>query len=119
MRPSAYSLDKTNPGSLRYVVKFQTNLTTRNASGGFTEGAGFAPLDFVTVRALIEPLTARDTFGEWSKVVTGYKVTIHWRDDLKEDMRILFGSRVFQIREIPKVSKWDRFMEIGCEEVFA
>lgn len=119
MRPSAYSLDKTDPGALRHVLTFQTNLATRNASGGFSQGAGFAPQTFATVRGLIEPLTAKDTFGEWSKVVTGYKATIHWRGDLTEDMRILFGARIFQIREIPIVSKWDRFLEIGCEEVKA
>jgi head-tail adaptor len=112
-------LSKRNPGLLRYLLTFQRNKATRNASGGFTQGKGFDPETVFTARGNVEPLTGKESFGDWTRDVQGYKVTIAWREDVTTDMRILFGARIFQIREAPLVSKWDRYLEIGCQEVRA
>lgn len=84
-----------HPGSLRHIVTVQTQQEATNEFGE-------VELTWVSlesnVRASIEPLSGRELFNAQqvqSDVST--RIRLRWFDGLTSRMRIVWGSRVFQI----------------------
>src|SRR4051812_41587267 len=108
-----------DPGQMRQLLVFTRPTNPRNLSGGFQD----APVPVFRVRGKLEGLAVQSYHGEqfalvdWTTARAGYKATIRRRDDVTSDMQIVFGTRVFKIRECPQVGRNENYMDILCEEV--
>jgi len=103
-------------GSLRNKITIQnTNLST-DSHGGFTTGRS----THVTAFAKITPKAGRQIFNE----STGEKVEnphtfeflIRYRSGITTTMRILFGSRTFDIVKINNENDYNNFITITAIE---
>ena len=103
-------------GSLRIKITIQnTNLST-DSHGGFTTGRS----THVTAFAKITPKAGRQIFNE----STGEKVDnphtfeflIRYRSGITTTMRILFGSRTFDIVKINNENDYNNFITITAIE---
>ena len=103
-------------GSLRNKITIQnTNLTTDD-HGGFTTGRS----THVTAFAKITPKAGREIFNE----STGEKVQnpqtfeflIRYRSGITTTMRILFGSRTFNILKINDENDYNNFITLTAIE---
>lgn len=110
-----------DPGSMRQLLVFTRPTNPRNLSGGF----GDAPVPVFRVRGKLEGLQIHSYMAEqfalvdWTTARAGYVATIRRRDDVTAELQIVFGTRVFKIRECPQVSRNENYMQILCEEVTA
>ena len=89
------------PGSLRHRVSIQESVQTPDGMGGFSTvfsnvtGMGSVP-------AAIWPLSSKEQLDamKLESVITN-KIRIRYRAGITSANRILFGSRIFQIKGAP------------------
>jgi len=106
-----------NIGKLRKRVVLQAEAQTPDGAGGYT----LAWATVATVWATIAPASGHEIYvsGHLEGRVT-HKVTMRWRGDLSvtADMRLLYGTRVFNIRAALNIGEENRqtvlFVEEGC-----
>jgi SPP1 family predicted phage head-tail adaptor len=81
-------------GDLRHRVKLQQAAETRDAYGAVTAGW----VDVATVWAAVEPLAGREFFAakQVNAEATGH-VRIRYRAGVLATMRVVYGTRVFEI----------------------
>ena len=105
-------------GKLRNKITIQNTDRTTDNHGGFTT----ARSTYVTAFANIKPKSAKQSFNE----TTGEKVTnpqdfefiIRHRDNINVNMRILFGTRTFDIISVEDDNEYHRYIKIiGREKV--
>lgn len=101
-------------GSLRSRIIIQTRDTG-------TDDAGQPLLtwtDFATVWADVRSPTGlaaiRDMQGDLSASVVQYSIRIRYRTDLREDMRVLFGTQVFDIQGILPDYAGKQYTDLVC-----
>jgi SPP1 family predicted phage head-tail adaptor len=102
-------------GELRHQVTLQQ--LGKRVDDGY--GGGSIPeIDVVKLWAHIEPLVGRELFNEaqFNPSVT-HQITIRYYPGIKPSMRILFGSRVFDIKSIRDIDERHRKIESICEEL--
>lgn len=83
-------------GRLRHRVTIQSVTETRDTSSG---AIALSWADVATVWAAIEPLSGREFLaaqGEQAEVVA--RILIRFRDDVVAKMRVLHGSKIYNIR---------------------
>lgn len=100
-------------GKLRKRIVIQSQTRTMDDTGGNTVTWG----TFATVWAEIEPKSANQVL--WSMSLqhrVTHKVTIRQLVGVDSSMRILYGSRIFQIHGFRNLEEFGRFMEIDAEE---
>lgn len=102
-----------NPRRLDQLIEFQRKTDQRDNDSG-----ELIPDPWITVcRALaaIDATRARERFIA-SQELPGreYTVWIWWRDDIDSNMRIKWGSRVFDIVGIPDNQKRGLFLSLFC-----
>ncbi len=98
---------------LRHTVIIQQTTQTRSTSGAITDSWG----TFATVRADIKPLSGREYLE--SNQVNAEEITrftIRYLKDITTKMRVLWGTRVYDIRSIMNVSESDKLMELRVVE---
>lgn len=75
--------------------------------------------DVVTTWARVEDLSGREYFAAQqvptSQITT--RVTIRWRNDIKPYMRIIHGSRIYDIQSVPDPGGKKKYCQIMCKEV--
>ena len=103
-------------GSLRNKITIQnTDLTTDN-HGGFSTGRS----THVTAFAKITPKAGREIFNESSgeKVQNPhtFEFLIRYRSGITTTMRILFGSRTFNIVKINDENDYNNFITLTAVE---
>ena len=103
-------------GSLRNKITIQnTNLTTDN-HGGFTTGRS----THITAFAKMTPKSGKQIFsdktGRQVENPHTYEFLIRYRDNITTSMRILFGSRTFNIVKINNENDYNNFITITAIE---
>lgn len=100
-------------GRMRDRVSIQSETRTSDGRGGYTK----TWTTLATVWAQISPLRAAEQVEAGAlQGVTVFRATIRYRDDVTTPMRVLWGSRVFNIRGITNTDERKRFTELLCEE---
>lgn len=67
--------------------------------------------------AKIEPLTGREYFfAHQIQAEVTHRVTIRFRQDVKEDMRISAGGRILEIESIVDLDEAHQFLQFFCRE---
>lgn len=103
-----------NAGSLRYSIKIQQKNVTRDSFGAET----IAWTDVATVWAAIEPLQGREFFNAQqvnAEVTT--RIRVRYRSGVTPAMRMLLGSRVFDIQSVINLDERNRELHLMCKEV--
>ncbi len=98
---------------LRHSITIQTFTKTRVAGGGHTR----AWATHVTARACIEPLTGRERRHAMQlQDSVSHKITIRYQAGIIPAMRILFGTRLFNIRAAINLEERNKWIEIMADE---
>tara|TARA_R100001443_G_C3285981_1_gene161578 strand:+ start:318 stop:662 length:345 start_codon:yes stop_codon:yes gene_type:complete len=106
----------SNIGKLRNKITIQnTNLTTDN-HGGFTTGRS----THITAFAKMTPKSGKQIFsdktGRQVENPHTYEFLIRYRDNITTSMRILFGTRTFDIIKINDENDFKNYITIEAIE---
>jgi len=100
-------------GRLRNKVTFKTTTLSEDSYGGFTK----ANNNFFTAFAEIKPKVAQDRVqGDQQVSPQRFEVLIRYRSGITTTMRILFGSRTFNIVKINDENDYNNFITITAIE---
>lgn len=100
-------------GRLRHQVKLQSPTRTTDAGGG--QAISWSTL--AELYADVRPKPGSEDFQHGQlQERTQHEVTIRFRSDISTAYRVLFGSRILNIRHIQNVNERDRFLILTCEE---
>jgi SPP1 family predicted phage head-tail adaptor len=103
-------------GKLRHRVTIQAQASPvpRNATG--EPEPSYTDVD--TVWAAIEPASGREFYAaEQVNAEVSHKVTIRYYDGLTTDHRLKFGTRIFDINVVRKISEVSARHELLCKEL--
>ena len=98
---------------LKKRITFQALTRTGDGQGGWTESWA----DFATVWASLNPVSAAERmYSQRIEMNVTHKIVIRKMDGLNSEMRIVFGTRIFQIHGIylDKEELW--FINIDAQE---
>ena len=100
-------------GPLRHRVTIQLEERNEDGYGGHTP----TWRDLDTVFASVEPLSGQEAVvaRQLQDTVT-HKVVMHYRSGIKAAMRVKFGTRIFNIREVRNPGERNQRLELRCEE---
>ncbi len=93
-------------GKLRHRVSIQIETLVEDGMGGYTSGGWNAVSGMSSVPAAIMPLTSKEQLDamKLESVITN-KIRIRYRSGITSKHRIVFGSRIFNIKGAP--INWD------------
>ncbi len=100
-------------GTLRHSIRVQSLVETVDAGGGRTR----AWVDYFLTHAAITPMSGRElrAGGQMQAPMT-HRLTLRWAPGLTAKMRVLFGTRVFNVRAVRNLDERNRWVELLCEE---
>ncbi len=103
-----------NPAAkMRHRVDIQSLTETTDDQGGFTK----AWATDATVWAEIVPMKGYERFqAQQTQTPLTHKVTMRYRTGVTTAHRLLYGSRVFGIKEVINVDERGSFLELKCIE---
>ena len=89
-------------GKLRHRVSIETESSTSDGMGGYTSGGWTALTGMSSVPAQIMPLSSKEQLDamKLESVITN-KIRIRYRAGITSKHRIVFGSRIFNIKGAP------------------
>lgn len=103
-------------GKLRNKITIQNTDLSADTYGGYTTSRS----SYITAYAQISPKTGKqifsDTTGERIQNPQEFEFTIRYRSGLTTSMRILFGSRTFNIKSIHNDNDYDKYIKILATE---
>ncbi len=101
-------------GRLNYRVKLQAIVPTTDAEGFTVESWQ----DVATVWAHVAPLLGREALqaSQLEEKIT-HRVTMRYRGDLNNRMRLTFQGRIFQVQSILSPDEARQALQVMCEEV--
>ncbi len=103
-------------GSLRHRKDNQAGHAA-SAGGGGQSDPWAAPVIVATVWGKVEPLTGSERLRAMQiEDRLSHRIVIRYRPGTTPAMRIVFGSRVFNIRAAIDREERGRFLELLCEE---
>ena len=100
-------------GKLRQRITIQQLSTNTDSFGQGEKGW----THFATCWAAVEPLSGKEFWNAQTiaaEITT--RVKIRYREGVKPTMRILFGSRIFEIKAITDPEEAKRELQILCSE---
>lgn len=103
-----------NPGKLNKQITLQQQRPSKDG-----EGISISVwVDLATIWASVEPIRGREYFqaaavGAESTV----RIRIRYREGITTDLRVLYGSRKFNIRSAIDPEERHRELHLMCEEV--
>jgi SPP1 family predicted phage head-tail adaptor len=101
-------------GKLRYRVTLQQLTTTTDAEGIPIESW----LPFATVHAAVEPIKGREYFQAAAVGAENtVRIRIRYRSGVTAAMRLLYGTRIFNIRSVIDDNERHWEIHLMCEEV--
>ena len=100
-------------GMLRHQVSLQSPSNTTDAGGG-------AAKTFTTLAKIwanIKPVSGQEKYrqGQVQETVT-HHVMIRFRSDIGTNYRLLYESRIFNIKHIRNIDERDRYLLLICNE---
>lgn len=94
-------------------VEIQSLTRTSDSQGGFTEEWN----SILAAWAKIEPVKAYEKFQAMQmQVPITHKITMRYNSSITSDKRILYGTRIFNIKEIINVDEANSFLKITASE---
>ncbi len=105
--------DNNLTSTLSRRVVIQSPVRTRTVTGGFTKAWN----DFASVYADVEPVSARErliAFKMQGEIT--HKITIRFLSGVKSRMRVVYNSRIFNIRGVVNPSEKNERLVLLCEE---
>jgi SPP1 family predicted phage head-tail adaptor len=101
------------PAQMNRRVSIQSATDVSDGQGGQT--ASWAT--DATVYAAIEPLKGYEKYQAMQvQTPVSHKVTIRYRAGVTTSQRLLYGSRIFGIKEVINVNEDGNFLELKCIE---
>lgn len=103
-----------NAGELRHRVILQAKTVTR---GNYGEEV-IVWRDIATIWAKIEPLSGREYFqSQQMQSEISHKITIRYREDVKADWQMVYGTRIFNILSVMNTEERKRELILMCREM--
>ena len=106
-------------GKLRNKITIQNNVLSSDTFGGYST----ANTSFLTAFAQIKPKSAKQIFneqtGEQIANPQDFEFIIRHRDNINVNMRILFGTRTFDIISVEDDNEYHRYIKIIAREKVA
>lgn len=102
-------------GKLKHRIKIQQSVqSTDNLGGG---PASWSTISGGTAWASVEPLSGRELYHaqQLSSRVT-HRIVIRYLAGVTAAMRVLFGSRTFEIKSVMNQGERGRWLDLLCEE---
>jgi SPP1 family predicted phage head-tail adaptor len=101
-------------GKLRHSIIIQTRTDTADSYGEPIP----AWSTFLETWASIDPISGREFFSSKEvKSEVSHKVRIRWAEGITTQMRVLFGTRTFDIESVINIEERDRELLLMCVEV--
>ena len=102
-------------GLLRHVIDIQDAAETPDGMGGFTTSYSDIYSD---LRASIWPLSASERISnDKIELSITHRIRVRYRSGIKADMKVVFGSREFNIKSIINSEMRNIMLEMLCEEI--
>ena len=100
---------------LRHLVSLQTRSTAQDSSGGQVNTWA----DWATgVYAEILPITGRELFAAQAvQQSVSHTVILRYRPGVNAAMRLVFGSRLFNINSVIDPEERRRWLSLTCDEL--
>lgn len=103
-----------DPGMLRTPLELQTSADVTDGQGGVSHNWSIV----ATLFAHMEPVGAkREVRGRAREANITHKITIRYRDDIKNDMRFLRNGRELLIHSVHDLDETSRYLICSCEEI--
>jgi SPP1 family predicted phage head-tail adaptor len=100
-------------GQLRKRLELQTITETADGGGGFTE----TWTKVTIIWGSIKPLDARERLRAMVlETPITHKIMLRYRTDITTKSRLLFGTRIFNVREVINIDERNKYLEILAEE---
>lgn len=101
---------------LRHRVQLQSCTATRDEVGGLVE----TWLPYATVWAQVRQTNGREAwYRQQMNAAAGWTIGIRWRADVTTKHRVVYGSRVFEIRSVTDEEQKRRYLMLACDEIVA
>lgn len=101
------------PGTMKHRVTLQSISRVSDGQGGYTESW----TDVADLWASIEPVKGYEKYQAMQvQTPVSHKMVIRYRSGVTTKNRILYGSRVFDIKEVLNVNEDGRFLQIKALE---
>jgi SPP1 family predicted phage head-tail adaptor len=106
-------VDFIDPGLMRRELSLQSLVPVADGAGGYDETWQEAALVF----GAVEPVSAL-SFRAAAQALeeTTHRITIRWREDVKQGMRFALGSRVFAIQTAHDPDETRRYLVCMVKE---
>ncbi len=100
-------------GELRHRIKIQQKSVTRGTMGGET----VTWTDVSTVWAAVEPISGREYYAaQQTQAEAQTRIRIRHLAGITTSMRVLWGTRVFDIIDVLDVKERGREIHLMCKE---
>lgn len=101
-------------GNLKNKVAFETYAETQNDFGEVIKGYS----DFKTVYASIVPLSGKEYFSaQQINAEISHKIECRYFAGVLPTMRIVYGTRIFNIESVINIREANKTLQIMCTEV--
>lgn len=101
-------------GKLRHSITIQQQSTTQDSYGQQVE----TWTNVATVWASVEPLRGKEYFeSKQEKAEVTTKITMRYRDGILPKMRVVFGSKTYDIQDVINLEERDRELHLMCLEL--
>lgn len=108
---------------LNHRIKFQSLARTADGQGGWTEvWSDYTPPNHSAPEmwAEIKPVSASERyFSQRIEMNTTHKICIRWCDGITQEMRIIFESRIFQVKGVRREDENRWHLLIDAQELVA
>jgi SPP1 family predicted phage head-tail adaptor len=100
-------------GSLRHLVSIESYTETRDSFGGVSNTWA----EFSKAYANIVPLSGKEKYVSAEKYATStHQITIRYLDGVDPKMRVVYGTRMFEIVSVINTGERDKMMQLIVEE---
>ena len=106
----------SNLGKLRNKITIQNNVLSSDTFGGYSR----TNTTFITAFAAIKPKSSKQTFSvttvEQIANPQDFDFIIRYRENINTNMRILFGTRTFDIISIEDDNEFHNYIKLIARE---
>jgi SPP1 family predicted phage head-tail adaptor len=100
-------------GPMRHRITIETPIETQSSDGSIRK----IWETFTTLWALIEPLAGREYFAaQREQADVSHRIRMRYTGGIDHKMRVLIGSRIFEIESVINVGERDRELILMCRE---
>lgn len=100
-------------GNLKHKITLQSYSETQNDFGEVIKGW----VDFKAAYASIIPMSAKEYFNGGVQAEATHKVECRYLKDITPKMRVLYGTRVFDITSVINIREENKTLQLICTEV--